>query len=190
MDLPFLLGTAFSGDRTRAKAIGYALHFVAGQAFAAMYYGVFVVIGESGWSLGGAFGLIHGLFAGTALVSVLLPVVHPRMGSTQSAANSRPLLEPPGFLMLNYGPRPRSSLITHVPTARSSAASSPCPGEALPQRSARGAYLLRPHGRRIARGERTLAHLIDHGWTFRCGVIEAAVRVCVRVTRSRPLPSS
>ena len=26
MDLPFLLGTAFSGDRTRAKAIGYGLH--------------------------------------------------------------------------------------------------------------------------------------------------------------------
>ncbi|TML93066.1 MAG: hypothetical protein E6G10_29110, partial [Actinobacteria bacterium] len=30
MDLPFLLGTAFSADRIRAKAIGYVLHFVAG----------------------------------------------------------------------------------------------------------------------------------------------------------------
>ena len=55
------------------------------------------------------------LIAGTALVSVLLPVVHPRMGSTQSAANSRPLLEPPGFMMLNYGPStPAVTVITHV----------------------------------------------------------------------------
>jgi hypothetical protein len=115
MDLPFLLGTAFSGDRTRAKAIGYSLHFIAGQAFAAIYYGVFVVIGESGWWLGGVFGLVHGLFAGTALVSVLLPVVHPRMGSAESAASSTPLLEPPGFMMLNYGPStPALTLITHV----------------------------------------------------------------------------
>jgi hypothetical protein len=115
MDLPFLLGTAFSGDRTRAKALGYGLHFIAGQAFAAIYYGVFVAIGESGWWLGGAFGLVHGLFAGTALVSVLLPVVHPRMGSAQSAANSSPLLEPPGFMMLNYGPSTLGlTVITHV----------------------------------------------------------------------------
>jgi hypothetical protein len=37
MDLPFLLGTAFSADRMRAKAIGYVLHFLAGQGFAAIY---------------------------------------------------------------------------------------------------------------------------------------------------------
>ena len=115
MDLPFLLGTAFSGDRTRAKAIGYGFHLAAGQAFAAMYYAAFVVIGESGWWLGALFGLVHALFAGTTLVNILLPVVHPRMGSTQSAANSSPLLEPPGFMMLNYGPStPALMLITHV----------------------------------------------------------------------------
>ena len=34
MDLPFLLGTAFTADRTRAKALGYVLHFLAGIAFA------------------------------------------------------------------------------------------------------------------------------------------------------------
>ncbi len=115
MDLPFLLGTAFSADRTRAKAIGYGLHFVAGQAFAAMYYAVFVAIDQSSWWLGGVFGLVHGLFAGTALVSTLLPLIHPRMGSAQSAANSSPLLEPPGFMMLNYGnTTPGLTAITHV----------------------------------------------------------------------------
>jgi hypothetical protein len=115
MDLPFLLGTAFSAERTRAKAIGYGLHFVAGQVFAAMYYGVFVVIDESSWWLGGAFGLLHGLFAGTALVSTLLPLLHPRMGSPNSAADSTPLLEPPGFLLLNYGrSTPLVTMLVHA----------------------------------------------------------------------------
>jgi hypothetical protein len=115
MDLPFLLGTAFSADRTHAKAVGYGLHFVAGQAFAAMYYGVFVAIDESSWWLGGAFGLVHGLFAGTALVNTLLPLLHPRMGTPNTAADSSPLLEPPGFLLLNYGPStPLVTMFVHV----------------------------------------------------------------------------
>jgi hypothetical protein len=115
MDLPFLLGTAFSADRTRAKAVGFALHFVAGLAFAAIYYGIFVAIGESSWWLGATFGLVHGLFAGTALVNTLLPLVHPRMGSAQSAADSSPLLEPPGFMISNYGKAtPLLTVIAHV----------------------------------------------------------------------------
>ena len=115
MDLPFLLGTAFSADRTRAKAIGYGLHFVAGQAFAAMYYATFVAIDESSWWLGAAFGLVHGAFAATALVSTLLPLVHPRMGTPNTAADSSPLLEPPGFLLLNYGPStPLVTMFVHV----------------------------------------------------------------------------
>jgi hypothetical protein len=115
MDLPFLLGTAFSADRTHAKAVGYGLHFVAGQVFAAMYYGVFVAIDESSWWLGGAFGLVHGLFAGTALVNTLLPLVHPRMGTPNTGADSSPLLEPPGFLLLNYGPStPLVTMFVHV----------------------------------------------------------------------------
>jgi len=103
IDLPFLLGTAFTPDRVRARALGYALHFLAGFVFASIYYLVFRAIGESSWWLGGLFGLLHGLFAATALVSILLPLVHPRMGSDATAAQSQPLLEPPGFLMLNYG---------------------------------------------------------------------------------------
>jgi hypothetical protein len=115
MDLPFLLGTAFSADRTRAKAVGYGLHFVAGQAFAAMYYAVFVAIDESSWWLGGAFGLVHGMFAATALVGTLLPLVHPRMGTPDTGADASPLLEPPGFLLLNYGPStPLVTLLVHV----------------------------------------------------------------------------
>jgi hypothetical protein len=115
MDLPFLLGTAFSADRTRAKALGYVLHFAVGQCFAFAYYGVFSAVGDSGWALGALFGLLHGLFASTALVSVLLPIIHPRMGTSESSAADRPLLEPPGFMMLSYGARtPLATLLSHV----------------------------------------------------------------------------
>jgi hypothetical protein len=115
VDLPFLLGTAVSRDRGRAKALGYLLHLAAGEAFALVYYVIFVAIDTSGWLLGALFGLLHGIVSATALVSILLPVVHPRMGSELSAADSSPLLEPPGFLMLNYGRRtPIATLLAHL----------------------------------------------------------------------------
>ncbi|MGH3729837.1 MAG: hypothetical protein ACRDTU_13980 [Micromonosporaceae bacterium] len=115
IDLPFLLGTAFTGNRTRAKALGYGLHFVNGLIFALMYYAVFLAIGYSSWWLGAIFGLVHGLFAATALVNILLPLVHPRMGTPQTSATDVALLEPPGFLMLNYGPStPTVTLAAHL----------------------------------------------------------------------------
>jgi len=115
MDLPFLLGTAFTGDRSRAKALGYALHFLVGLIFALIYYALFRAIGESGWWLGAAFGLAHGLFASTALVNILLPLVHPRMGTGLTAAPDVALLEPPGFLMRNYGTRtPIATIAAHI----------------------------------------------------------------------------
>lgn len=114
VDLPFLLGTAVTGDRARAKALGYLLHLVAGEAFALVYFVIFAAIDTSGWALGALFGLLHGIVSSTALVNVLLPVVHPRMGSTLSAADSSPLIEPPGFLMLNYGRgTPIAALVAH-----------------------------------------------------------------------------
>jgi hypothetical protein len=103
IDLPFLLGTAVTGHRARAKALGYLLHLVAGEAFALAYYAIFAAIDTRGWLLGALLGLLHGIVSATALVNVLLPAVHPRMGDAMSAADSSPLLEPPGFLMRNYG---------------------------------------------------------------------------------------
>jgi hypothetical protein len=115
MDIPFLLGTALSEDRVRAKAVGYALHFVFGLLFALAYYAIFVVIDRSGFLLGAGFGLVHALFAGTALVNILLPAVHPRMGSGFDAAGATPLLEPPGFLLLNYGRQTAlATVVAHV----------------------------------------------------------------------------
>ena len=60
-------------------------------------------------------GLVHALFAGTVLVNVLLPLVHPRIGTPFTAADSTPLLEAPGFMLLNYGAStPLVMLVTHV----------------------------------------------------------------------------
>ena len=51
----------------------------------------------------------------SALVNVLLPVVHPRMGTGFDAAGSSPLLEPPGFLLLNYGRQtPIVTVVAHI----------------------------------------------------------------------------
>lgn len=115
VDLPFLLGTAVTSDRARAKSLGYLAHLAAGEVFALVYFAIFTAIGTSGWLLGALFGFLHGIVSATALVNVLLPAVHPRMGSPSSAAGSSPLLEPPGFLMRNYGRRtPIATLLTHV----------------------------------------------------------------------------
>lgn len=115
MDLAFLLGTAWTDNRSRARAAGYALHFVFGLLFSLAYYAAFLALGRSGWALGAVFGLLHALFAGTTLVNLLLPMVHPRMGTTMSAADSAPLLEAPGFMLLNYGrATPTVTILAHI----------------------------------------------------------------------------
>lgn len=115
MDLPFLLGTVVTANRARAKAIGYAAHFGFGLVFALGYYGLFVAVGRHDWWLGALFGLGQSLFVGTFLVNVLLPVVHPRMGTPLSDLRTVALLEPPGFMLRNYGVQtPVVSLAAHT----------------------------------------------------------------------------
>jgi hypothetical protein len=46
VDLPFLLGTAVTGDRARAKAVGYLMHLAAGEVFALVYLAIFTAIGS------------------------------------------------------------------------------------------------------------------------------------------------
>lgn len=103
MDLPLLLGTVASDNRRTARAIGYVMHFVLGVAFAEAYGGFFAIVGHASWRLGALVGALHAIFTATVLVSELLPVVHPRMATADTAANEITLIEPPGFLMLNYG---------------------------------------------------------------------------------------
>jgi hypothetical protein len=115
MDLPFLLGTVMTTDRSRAKVLGYLAHFVFGLLFALGYWLIFRAIDRDGWLLGAGFGFVHGVFVSTALANVLLPFVHPRMGTSFTAAGSSPLLEAPGFLMRNYGgATPAVSIVAHI----------------------------------------------------------------------------
>jgi hypothetical protein len=115
MDLPLLLGTIFTDQRSRASTIGYAVHFVNGLLFALAYYGIFAAVGHAGWLFGAGLGVVHAIFATGALVTTLLPAVHPRMGTPWSDAEETPLLEAPGFLMANYGERTALwSLLMHV----------------------------------------------------------------------------
>ena len=103
MDLPFLLGTSVSDNRRRAKVYGYVFHFSMGLAFAVLYGLCFAAIGRSGWWLGALVGALHALFTATVLVNVLLPLIHRRIGTPETASHEVALVEPPGFLMLNYG---------------------------------------------------------------------------------------
>jgi hypothetical protein len=103
MDIPLLLGTIFSQDRSRANLIGYALHFFNGLIFSLLYAGVFFAVGQAGWLFGAVLGLVHAAFAGGALVNVLLPALHPHMGTPWSDARESPILEPAGFMLRNYG---------------------------------------------------------------------------------------
>lgn len=103
MDFALILGTLVTQDRRKARAIGYVLHFALGFGFALIYAAVFVAVGRSSWQLGALFGALHALFISTVGVNVLLPAIHPLMGTPETGANEVALIEPPGFLMLNYG---------------------------------------------------------------------------------------
>jgi hypothetical protein len=115
MDIPLLLGTMFSEDRTRANIVGYAFHFVNGLLFSLLYAAVFFSVDQAGWLFGAALGVVHAAFAGGALVNILLPAVHPRMGTRWSDAKDTPILEPPGFMLRNYGRHSAlAAVVAHV----------------------------------------------------------------------------
>ena len=113
LNLPFLLGTALTPECRRPRST--VTWPISSSAWSSL-----CSITSSSWPSGAAVG------AGSTLrrcpwsvlrhraVNILLPAVHPRMGTPFSAADSAPLIEPPGFLMRNYG-RPRAgSLAAHV----------------------------------------------------------------------------
>ncbi len=115
MDIPLLLGTVFTDDRDRATVIGVAIHFLNGLVFALGYYAIFRAVDQAGWAFGAVLGVAHAALAGGVLVTLVLPAVHPRMGTPWSDAEETPLLEPPGFLLVNYGRRTALwTLLGHV----------------------------------------------------------------------------
>ena len=102
ISIMFLLGSLFSAERSRAMVIGFALYLLGGWAFAFVYFAFFNSIGISTWWFGGMVGFVHGLFLLVCAMPVL-PYLHPRMASEHHGVNAMRLLEPPGFLAMNYG---------------------------------------------------------------------------------------
>lgn len=104
LSLPFLAGTLFTGNRRWAMILGFAFYVIGGWIFAFLYFLLFASVGVQAWWLGAAAGILHGLFLLAAALP-LLPYIHPRMASEYDGASGIRLLEPPGFLGLNYGHR-------------------------------------------------------------------------------------
>ncbi|MBW3589292.1 MAG: hypothetical protein KY429_07725 [Actinobacteria bacterium] len=114
MDMPMMLGTAFTGRPGPARVIGAIVHLLNGQAFGLLYVGAFAALGWATWWLGALFGLGHGI-AALVLIMPLLPGAHPRMASERSGPELGAHLEPPGFFGLNYGrATPIVTLVAHV----------------------------------------------------------------------------
>jgi hypothetical protein len=114
MNLPYMLGAAFTNDRDRAKLIGFLVHLVNGWWMSLIYVAAFHAWGRASWWLGAVTGFVHAAFVLTAGMRIL-PGLHPRMASEQQGPTLVRQLEPPGFLALNYGATtPLSVVLAHV----------------------------------------------------------------------------
>lgn len=114
LSIPFLVGTMVTPSRDRAIVVGHGLHIVFGIVFAFVYAAAFESLGRSGWWIGAAIGVVHGLFVIVVLMSAL-PGLHPHMVSEYYGPTPNRLLQPPGFMGLNYGHRtPVVALAAHV----------------------------------------------------------------------------
>ena len=114
MSLPLMLGTLVSANLDRVRIYGFVLHFLNGWLFSIVYGLVFEALRAAGWLLGAGMGLFHGLFI-LAVLLPLLPSVHPRMANEYQQPEPTALLEPPGFMALNYGmSTPLVTLFAHL----------------------------------------------------------------------------
>lgn len=102
LSLPFLVGTLFTADRSRAVVVGFVVYVIGGWLFALLYFEFFASIGIARWWLGAVLGFLHGLFLLVCALP-LLPYAHPRMASEHDGPSTGFRLEPPGFMGLNYG---------------------------------------------------------------------------------------
>ena len=104
MDLPLLLGTVVTENRRKARAIGYVMHFVLGIAVRRSVRRVLrdhrpqLVVARRA-----ARRAARDLHRARCWSACCCRSCIPRMATPDTAANEITLIEPPGFLMLNYG---------------------------------------------------------------------------------------
>jgi uncharacterized membrane protein YagU involved in acid resistance len=114
MNIPYILGTMLTADRDRAKLYGFVSHMIAGWIFSFIYVLIFESLHAVSWWRGVIIGIIHA-FVMLTIVAMLLPGIHPRMASEQQGPEAQNMLEPPGFLALNYGMRtPLAVVLSHT----------------------------------------------------------------------------
>jgi hypothetical protein len=114
MDISFMLGTVFTARRNHAKWYGFLFHLFNGWVFSFIYIAAFHSTGWKNVWFGSFIGLVHVLFV-LIVGMAILPSIHPRMATEQHGPNPTRLLEPPGFMALNYGRRtPIASIIAHL----------------------------------------------------------------------------
>jgi len=114
MSLPFMMGTMFTAHRSKAKLLGFGVHMLNGLIFTLVYMVAFYYLGGPNWWRGALLGLAQGMFV-LAVGMTLIPEFHPRMASERYGPTASRILEPPGFLALNYGPRtPISIIASHL----------------------------------------------------------------------------
>jgi len=114
LNLPLILGSAFTPDRDRARAVGIVLHIVMGWLFSLIYVIAMNFLDGANWYRGALIGFCHAL-----VICIIgwqaLPGIHPRMASETHGPTSTRMLEPPGFMGLNYGiTTPLTVFITHA----------------------------------------------------------------------------
>ncbi len=114
MSLPYLLGTMVARRRASVRISGIALHFTNGALFASGYALVFTRVRRADWRIGAALGLLHGAVVLVAGLPVIQEI-HPRMAEEDEGPDPTPMLQPPGFMALNYGVRtPVVTLAAHA----------------------------------------------------------------------------
>ncbi len=97
-----------------AAIIGLFSHFIFGWLFAFFYGQIFATLDFHSWWLGIIIGFVHALFLNITVLPVL-PHVHPRMANEHDGPMPTRMLEPPGFMGINYGRRtPLISIVAHM----------------------------------------------------------------------------
>jgi hypothetical protein len=100
-NLPLMIGTMVTDNRRRAMLVGFVAYIVIGWLFAFVYIAVFAGVHIHTWWFGAILGFIHGVCLLVAMP--FLPFIHPRMASEYHGVTELRLLEPPGFMAMNYG---------------------------------------------------------------------------------------
>src|SRR5207253_71522 len=109
-----MLGTIFTGDRDKAKWIGFLCHLINGWIFALIYGAAMASTNLHHWWFGMAIGLVQALFVLLAAMPIL-PSIHPRMATETQGPDVTKQLEPPGFMALNYGRgTPLATIAAHL----------------------------------------------------------------------------